>query len=216
MNLTNAQLDAARATVREFVPATPQFAWPLLQQRLGMKVWVKHENHTPAGAFKVRGGMTYFEQLVRNQPRLRGVIAVVLKLALFDGHFGFVLPHRLEGDLNLSEQRRIKLPVHADAPRERHRGFALVVSHGQREGASLLVPDSMLEDAGLSFQPASLRQGDVGRVRSEHVEDKAPVPMEEPVRGGEDGSPILVGVHVEQRAERTDHERDLLVDRWLA
>ena len=75
MNLSNAQLDAARATVREFVPATPQFAWPLLQQRLGMKVWVKHENHTPAGAFKVRGGMTYFEQLVRNQPRVRGVIA---------------------------------------------------------------------------------------------------------------------------------------------
>jgi threonine dehydratase len=74
MNFTRDQLDAARTTVREFVPPTPQFAWPLLQQRLGMRVWVKHENHTPAGAFKVRGGMTYFEQLVRCQPGLRGVI----------------------------------------------------------------------------------------------------------------------------------------------
>lgn len=74
MNFTRDQLDAARTTVREFVPPTPQFAWPLLQQRLGMRVWVKHENHTPAGAFKVRGGMTYFEQLVRSQPGLRGVI----------------------------------------------------------------------------------------------------------------------------------------------
>lgn len=74
MNFTRDQLDAARTTVREFVPPTPQFAWPLLQQRLGLRVWVKHENHTPAGAFKVRGGMTYFEQLVRSQPGLRGVI----------------------------------------------------------------------------------------------------------------------------------------------
>ena len=74
MNFTRDQLEAARTTVREFVPPTPQFAWPLLQQRLGMRVWVKHENHTPAGAFKVRGGMTYFEHLARSQPGLRGVI----------------------------------------------------------------------------------------------------------------------------------------------
>jgi threonine dehydratase len=74
MNFTREQLDAARETVRESVPPTPQFAWPLLQQRLGMRVWVKHENHTPAGAFKVRGGLTYFEQLVRTQPQVRGVV----------------------------------------------------------------------------------------------------------------------------------------------
>ena len=57
------------------MPATPQFAWPLLRERLGMTVWVKHENHTPAGAFKVRGGLTYFEALAREQPGLRGVIS---------------------------------------------------------------------------------------------------------------------------------------------
>lgn len=74
MNFSREQLDAAMATVREFVPPTPQFAWPLLQQRLGMPVWVKHENHTPAGAFKVRGGMTYFQHLARSQPDVRGVI----------------------------------------------------------------------------------------------------------------------------------------------
>ena len=61
--------------VHRFVPPTPQYAWPLLRQRLGLPVWVKHENHTPAGAFKVRGGMTYFEPLARREPRLRGVIS---------------------------------------------------------------------------------------------------------------------------------------------
>lgn len=75
MNYTRAEVEAARETVRGLVPPTPQFAWPLLRERLGMQVWVKHENHTPAGAFKVRGGMTYFETLARQQPSLRGVIS---------------------------------------------------------------------------------------------------------------------------------------------
>jgi threonine dehydratase len=75
MKFARDELDAARATVRAFVPATPQYAWPLLQARLGMPVWVKHENHTPAGAFKVRGGLTYFEALAREQPQVRGVVS---------------------------------------------------------------------------------------------------------------------------------------------
>jgi len=69
------EVEAARRAVYAFMAPTPQYAWPLLEQRLGRKVWVKHENHTPAGAFKVRGGMTYFEALAREQPGLRGVIS---------------------------------------------------------------------------------------------------------------------------------------------
>lgn len=69
------EVDAARQTVARFVPPTPQFAWPLLREQLGLQVWIKHENHTPAGAFKVRGGMTYFETLAREQPALRGVLS---------------------------------------------------------------------------------------------------------------------------------------------
>jgi len=61
--------------VRAVVPPTPQYAWPLLRERLGMPVWVKHENHTPAGAFKLRGGLTYFETLAKREPALRGVIS---------------------------------------------------------------------------------------------------------------------------------------------
>ena len=53
---------AARVVYREF-QATPQYRWALLSQRLGTACWVKHENHTPVGAFKIRGGLTYFDQL---------------------------------------------------------------------------------------------------------------------------------------------------------
>ena len=75
MKFPRAEVEQALAAVHRFVPATPQYAWPLLRQRVGLPVWVKHENHTPAGAFKVRGGMTYFEALARRAPQVRGVIS---------------------------------------------------------------------------------------------------------------------------------------------
>ena len=69
-----ARLDEAAALVRTVVPATPQYCWPLLSGRLGTELWVKHENHTPIGAFKLRGGLVYLDELRRTQPDIRGVI----------------------------------------------------------------------------------------------------------------------------------------------
>jgi threonine dehydratase len=69
------ELEAAQRTVYAAMPPTPQFAWPLLRQRLGAEVWVKHENHTPLGAFKVRGGLVYLQGLVQREPACRGVIS---------------------------------------------------------------------------------------------------------------------------------------------
>lgn len=66
---------AALATVRSALPPTPQYRWPLIEQALGTEAWIKHENHTPVGAFKVRGGLTYFEELRRTQPAVRHVIS---------------------------------------------------------------------------------------------------------------------------------------------
>lgn len=68
------EIEAARRTVYAAMAPTPQYAWPLLCERLGMKVWVKHENHTPAGAFKVRGGLTYFSALAASGEAAKGVI----------------------------------------------------------------------------------------------------------------------------------------------
>jgi threonine dehydratase len=69
-----ARLDAAAALVRTVVPATPQYCWPLLSRRIGATLWVKHENHTPIGAFKLRGGLVYLDELRRAQPPIREVI----------------------------------------------------------------------------------------------------------------------------------------------
>lgn len=68
-------IDQARAIVRATFAPTPQQMWPLLNQRLGAKVWVKHENHTPVGAFKLRGGLVYVDGLRRREPQCKGVVS---------------------------------------------------------------------------------------------------------------------------------------------
>ncbi|MCW5746580.1 MAG: threonine dehydratase [Alphaproteobacteria bacterium] len=68
-------LQDATRTVYAALPPTPQYPWPLLARRAGCEVWVKHENHTPIGAFKVRGGLVYMDRLKRRQPQVRGVIS---------------------------------------------------------------------------------------------------------------------------------------------
>jgi threonine dehydratase len=71
---TLAELEAALPLVRSVVPATPQHAWPLLARRTGAQVWVKHENHTPIGAFKIRGGVVYLDALKRSGRQFSGVV----------------------------------------------------------------------------------------------------------------------------------------------
>lgn len=68
-------LEAAAALIYRSMPPTPQYRWPLLEARVGTTVWVKHENHTPTGAFKVRGGLVYLEELCRNAAKPDGVIS---------------------------------------------------------------------------------------------------------------------------------------------
>jgi threonine dehydratase len=74
MTSTLARLEEAAALVRTVMPPTPQYRWPLLSRRVGAELWVKHENHTPIGAFKLRGGLVYLDELRRTQPEIRGVI----------------------------------------------------------------------------------------------------------------------------------------------
>ncbi|MGV8850697.1 MAG: threonine dehydratase [Propionibacteriaceae bacterium] len=62
--LTSQALAAARTRVARHVPPTPSYAWPLLARATGADLWVKHENHTPTGAFKVRGGVNFLARLL--------------------------------------------------------------------------------------------------------------------------------------------------------
>jgi threonine dehydratase len=68
------ELAGAAAIVREYVPPTPAYAWPLLAEKVGATVIVKHENHTPTGSFKARGGFVYVDALCRSDRGLKGLV----------------------------------------------------------------------------------------------------------------------------------------------
>lgn len=75
MKIGLAELDAAAGRVHAAMAPTPQVAWPLLAARAGCEVWVKHENHTPIGAFKVRGGLNLVAQIAGRSPRVPGIVS---------------------------------------------------------------------------------------------------------------------------------------------
>jgi threonine dehydratase len=68
------EIEAAARLVYKSMPPTPQYAWPLLCDRAGATVWIKHENHTPTGAFKIRGGITFIDWLRRTNPTVSGIV----------------------------------------------------------------------------------------------------------------------------------------------
>lgn len=71
--LSKSDLEAAAQLVHRHMSPTPQYSWPLLNDTIGSEVWVKHENHGPTGAFKVRGGITFIDWLVRTDPSSPGI-----------------------------------------------------------------------------------------------------------------------------------------------
>jgi threonine dehydratase len=98
---TLSEIQDASQIVYAVLPPTPQYRWPLLRDRLGLDVWVKHENHTPVGAFKIRGGLVYFSDLAKDRA-VRTVVAATRgnhgqSVALSAGIYGIstrvVVPH---------------------------------------------------------------------------------------------------------------------------
>lgn len=87
------EVSRASDLIHPFVPPTPTYAWPLLEKRSGVKVFVKHENHTPVGAFKVRGGLVYLDALDRAGALPRGLVTATRgnhgqSIAMAAQHFG--------------------------------------------------------------------------------------------------------------------------------
>ena len=96
------EIEGAQRLVYRYMPPTPQYTWPLLNERLGAEAWVKHENHSPVGAFKIRGALVYMDWLKRTQPELKGVVAatrgnhgqgVAMAARLVDVKAIIVVPH---------------------------------------------------------------------------------------------------------------------------
>ena len=69
-----AEVESAARLVYGSMPATPQYTWPLINKAAGAEVWIKHENHTPVGAFKIRGGLVYMDRLRRERPEVTAVV----------------------------------------------------------------------------------------------------------------------------------------------
>ena len=108
-----AEIRHAAEIVYGFMPATPQYSWPLINQRAGAEVWIKHENHTPVGAFKIRGGILYMDWLEREHPDISTVISATRgnhgqSIAFAAGHIGIhaiiVVPFGNSREKNLAMQ----------------------------------------------------------------------------------------------------------------
>ena len=144
---TLAQLEAAHRTVLACFPGTPQLAWPLLAARTGAEVWVKHENHTPAGAFKLRGGLVYAERLKREQPEARGIISATRgnhgqSLAIAGARVGLpvtiVVPHGNSAEKNAAMRAQ----------------GAQLVEHGPDFEAARVEAARLAQEQGLAFAPS--------------------------------------------------------------
>lgn len=140
-------LEAAARLVHAVFPPTPQYAWPLLAARTGAEVWVKHENHTPTGAFKVRGGLVHFDRLKRERPGVRGIVSATR------GNHGQSLAYA---------GARAGVPVTIVVPRgnstEKNaamRAFgARLVEHGEDFDAARVEAMRIAEAEGLDFAPS--------------------------------------------------------------
>lgn len=140
-------LERAAEVVYDAMPPTPQYAWPLLCEQAGCEVWVKHENHTPVGAFKVRGGLVYLETLKRQGQLPRGFITATR------GNHGQSIPFAA---------RRYGVPVTVAVPEcnslEKNRSMegwgAQLVVHGADFDESRAEAARIAEVQGLSFVPA--------------------------------------------------------------
>ena len=136
-------LESAARVVYAAMTPTPQQRWPLLDARCGTSVWVKHENHTPVGAFKVRGGLVYLDDLRRAEPHLKGVVAATR------GNHGQSI-----GFAAL----RLGIPV------------AVVAPHGNSEtkNAAMQALGAELIERGHDFQASLEASAEIARARGWH------------------------------------------------
>jgi len=141
---TRDEIRSARALVYRYMPPTPQYTWPLLNQRLGTEIWVKHENHTQTGAFKIRGAIVYLSWLKDQRPSLTGVVAatrgnfgqgVALAASFLGLKAVIVVPHG-----NSPEKNQAMLAQGAE-----------LIEHGHDFQASLEYAQSLAAELSLEF-----------------------------------------------------------------
>jgi threonine dehydratase len=139
-----AEIEAAARIVYQVMPPTPQYTYPLLNSRLGGEVWVKHENHTPIGAFKVRGGLVLLDALRRTRPDIPGIVSATRgnhgqSLAFAARRMGarcvLVVPHG-----NSSDKNRAMTALGAE-----------LVEHGHDFDSAKSFAKHLAQDRGMEF-----------------------------------------------------------------
>ncbi|WP_338647935.1 threonine dehydratase [Pseudomonas sp. ML2-2023-3] len=137
-------LRLAAQTVYQTLAPTPQLAWPLLTQRLGCTVWVKHENHLPTGAFKVRGGLLYVQGLLAREPNTRGLVTATR------GNHGQSLA---------LAARRMGLPIRIVVP----------VGNSQEKNAAMRALGATVIECGKDFDEARAEAGTLAATHQWHM-----------------------------------------------
>ena len=144
---TLSEIESIAPRINAVVPPTPQYSWPLLNARAGCELWVKHENHTAIGSFKIRGALNYMDQLLAREPQTRGVVAATR------GNFGqavafaasrhglsatIVVPHA-----NSVEKNRAMRALGAE-----------LVEHGEDFQSALVRSESLAAERRLHWVPS--------------------------------------------------------------
>jgi len=144
---TLSEIESIAGAIDDVVPATPQFSWPLLNARAGCELWVKHENHTAIGSFKVRGALNYVSRLLAREPGVQGIAGATR------GNFGQAMA--------FAASRRglrcvVVVPHGNSAEKNRAmRGLgAELVEHGDDFQAALVRSEGLARERGLHWMPS--------------------------------------------------------------
>ncbi|HEY1764416.1 MAG TPA: threonine dehydratase [Opitutaceae bacterium] len=144
---TRQEIELVAAEIDSVIPPTPQYSWPLLNARAGCELWVKHENHTAIGSFKIRGAVCYIRRLTERAPRSPGVIAATR------GNFGQAVAfaaahHRLRSTI---------VVPHGNSPDKNRAIRALgaeLIEEGDDFQAALIKADALAGKLGLHSMPS--------------------------------------------------------------
>jgi len=138
------QIESAASFLASLVPPTPQYLWPQVAAAFGTEVWLKHENHTPIGAFKARSAAIYFRKLMEREPACPGVITATR------GNHGQAVG---------LAARRFKLPATIYVPH----------GNGTEKNAAMRALGVTLVEHGQDFQEAREEAARIGAQRGLHM-----------------------------------------------
>jgi threonine dehydratase len=144
---TRAEIESIAASIDAVVPPTPQFSWPLLNARAACELWVKHENHTAIGSFKIRGALNFVGRLAAREPAARGVVGATR------GNFGQAMAFAA----SRYGMKAVVVAPHGNSPAKNRamRGLgAELIEHGADFQEAQVYAEELARKEGLHWMPS--------------------------------------------------------------